>query len=104
MESDCLSPAIICGIRSLTSLIALTWLFAFISDFSLWKKWILFLSAIPIAVMVNVIRLTITGMMAAWIGPESAHGFLHDISGMIIFISALILVFFVFFILQKWKG
>ncbi len=92
------------GIRSLTSLIALTWLFAFIADFSLWKKWVLFLSAIPIAVMVNVIRLTITGMMAARIGPEAAHGFLHDISGMIIFISALILVFFVFFILQKWKG
>ncbi len=92
------------GIRSLTSLIALTWLFAFIAEFSLWKKWILFLSAIPIAVMVNVIRLTITGMMAAWIGPESAHGFLHDMSGMIIFISALILVFFVFFILQKCKG
>ncbi len=92
------------GIRSLTSLIALTWLFAFISDFSAWKKWILFLSAIPISVMVNVIRLTITGMMAAWIGPETAHGFLHDISGMVIFISALILVFFVFFILQKCRG
>ncbi len=92
------------GILSLTSLIALTWLFAFISDFSIWKKWILFLSAIPIAVLVNVIRLTITAMMAAWIGPEAAHGFLHDMSGMIIFISALILVFFVFFILQKCKG
>ncbi len=92
------------GIRSLTSLIALTWLFAFIADFSLWKKWILFLSAIPIAVLVNVIRLTITAMMAAWIGPETAHGFLHDMSGMIIFVSALILVFFVFFILQKCKG
>ncbi len=65
------------------------------------KKWILFISAIPIAVAVNVIRLTITGAMAAWIGPETAHGFLHDMSGLIIFGAALILVYIVFIIELK---
>ena len=89
------------GIRSLTSLLALTGAFAFLAPLSIIKKWILFFSAIPIAVAVNVIRLTITGAMAAWIGPEAAHGFLHDMSGLIIFGAALILVYIVFIIEMK---
>ncbi|MBU1340620.1 MAG: exosortase/archaeosortase family protein [Proteobacteria bacterium] len=89
------------GIRSLTSLLALTGVFAFLAPLGLFKKWILFFSAIPIAVAVNVIRLTITGAMAAWISPETAHGFLHDMSGLIIFGAALILVYIVFAIEMK---
>lgn len=89
------------GIRSLTSLLALTGLFAFIAPFGKTKKWILFFSAIPIAVAVNVIRLTITGAMAAWISPETAHGFLHDMSGFIIFGAALVLVYSVYLIELK---
>jgi exosortase len=95
------------GIRSLTSLLALTGAFSFLAPLSTFKKWILFLSAVPIAVAVNVIRLTITGAMAAWIGPETAHGFLHDMSGLIIFGAALILVYLVFIIemkIQKHQG
>ncbi len=89
------------GIRSLTSLLALTGAFAFLAPLSNFKKWVLFFSAVPIAVAVNVIRLTITGAMAAWIGPETAQGFLHDMSGLIIFGAALILVYIVFAIEMK---
>lgn len=89
------------GIRSLTSLLALTAAFAFLAPMNNFKKWILFLSAIPIAITVNVIRLTITGCMAAWISPETAHGFLHDMSGLIIFGAALILVYIIFSIEMK---
>lgn len=89
------------GIRSLTSLLALTGAFSFLAPLTTFKKWVLFLSAVPIAVAVNVIRLTITGAMAAWIGPETAQGFLHDMSGLIIFGAALILVYLVFIIEMK---
>ncbi|MCG8634427.1 MAG: exosortase/archaeosortase family protein [Desulfobacterales bacterium] len=84
------------GLRSLTSLIALTGIFAYLAPFTIVKKWILFLSAVPIAVAVNVIRLTITAAMAFYIGPDTAHGFLHDMSGLIIFAGALALVYLVF--------
>jgi exosortase len=91
------------GLRSLTSLLALTGAFAFLAPLRTTEKWILFFSAIPIAVAVNVIRLTITGAMAAWISPDTAHGFLHDMSGLIIFGAALLLVYIVFMIEMKFE-
>lgn len=89
------------GIRSLTSLLALSGALSYLVSLSVIKKWILFLSAIPIAVAVNVVRLTITGGLAAWVGPETAHGFLHDMSGLIIFASALVLVYLLYSLLNK---
>lgn len=89
------------GIRSLTSLLALTGAFAFLTHLGRLKKWVLFLSAIPIAVAVNVVRLTVTGALAAWVSPETAHGFLHDMSGLLIFGVALVLVYAVYLIEMK---
>jgi len=80
------------GLRSLVNMLALATAFAFLINKESWKRWVLFLSAFPIAIIVNIIRLTGTAVLASRYGGDVARGFLHDFSGWLVFVAGIALL------------
>ena len=76
------------GIRSLMSLTALSLIFAYFSQHSLWKRAVLTISAVPIAIFSNAMRVAGTGALAHFVGAETAMGFYHTFSGWLVFVVA----------------
>ncbi len=77
------------GLRSLIALVALGALFAWFTSGRGWKRGVLFLSAIPLAVLGNTIRIAILCAVANVWGIDVALGFFHDFSGFLLFAIAL---------------
>ena len=81
------------GIRSLMSLTTLAIVYGFFLEDKAWPRVWLALSAIPIAVAANALRIVGTGLMVQHWDPEKALGFFHEFSGWVIFIVSLALLF-----------
>jgi exosortase len=92
------------GLRSLVTMFALSGALAFLSALPTIKKWILFLSAAPIAIFANITRLTVTALLATKYGSEAAQGFLHEFSGIVVFLLGLGLLISVNWILGKKRA
>ncbi|HBN16915.1 MAG TPA: hypothetical protein DD422_02570 [Akkermansia sp.] len=73
------------GMRSLMALLMLSAAWAYLSDLKFWKKCVLFLSAIPLAVIGNGVRITSIVVMAEYGDPEFASKTWHDWSGLLFF-------------------
>jgi len=73
------------GIRSLMALLMISAAWAYIAKVSLWKKVVLFLSAIPIAIIGNALRLTSIFVIAEYGNAEWARTTWHDWSGLLLF-------------------
>ncbi|SLM30613.1 Eight transmembrane protein EpsH (fragment) [Desulfamplus magnetovallimortis] len=76
------------GLRFLFPLIALGIIYAYYFEKTLWKRILLVLSTIPIAIFSNVLRIAITGVLTYNYGTEMAEGFFHDFEGWVIFMAA----------------
>jgi exosortase len=78
------------GIRSLMALMALTSLYGYVTMDQSWKKWVLFLSSIPLAVLGNLARITTVALVAQGFGQDLAMKIYHDYSGYIVFSLAIL--------------
>lgn len=89
------------GIRSLMSLVALSVAMSFFVKTSNLKKTVIVLSAVPIAVFTNALRVIVTGILARYWGAAAAEGFFHELAGMLVFGLAMIMLFIVGILLRE---
>ncbi len=90
------------GIRSLMALIMISCVWAYVAKVSLWKKAILCLSAFPLAILGNMMRLTSIFVISEYGNHEFAANTWHDWSGLVIFYPiSLILLLLVHSILEQ---
>lgn len=79
------------GIRSLLSLTFLSLVYGYFFERKTWIRVLLFFSTIPIAIVANGSRVTITGIMTQ-VNPKLAEGFFHEAEGWVIFMVALVML------------
>ncbi|MGA2184725.1 MAG: exosortase/archaeosortase family protein [Bryobacteraceae bacterium] len=79
------------GIRSLLSLSFLSLVYAWFFDPKRWMRLALLVATVPIAILANATRVTITGIISANY-PKMAEGFFHALEGWVLFVFALALL------------
>lgn len=89
------------GLRSLVSLLALSSLYGYLTLSGKVRRTILFIAAIPIAIITNIARLILTAIVAYAVSAQFAEGFLHETAGIVVFAFAFILIIITGSIL-KW--
>jgi exosortase/archaeosortase family protein len=114
------------GIRSLMTLVTLAVVFAYFTHqseggtdgengegkggggwlsqlkrYSFWRSLLIVLSAVPIAILTNAMRVSGTGVLSRYYGTKVADGFFHSFSGWVIYIVAFLLLFAVGWVLDR---
>jgi len=88
------------GLRSLMTFITVGAAIAFLSNRPLWQRIVITLSAIPIAVFCNVMRVTGQGLLDHYVSRDLALGFAHQFVGVIMLIPAFLLILLVAWVLD----
>jgi exosortase len=77
------------GIRSLLALGLLGLVYGYFFDQKKWMRWLLFVLSVPIAILANSFRITLTGIISE-MKREFAEGVYHSLEGWVVFMVALI--------------
>jgi len=80
------------GIRSLVSLITLAVVYSYLLEKNNWVRVVLVVSALPIAIAANGLRIMGTGLTGIYWSPDKAQGFFHEFSGWVIFVLSLLML------------
>jgi len=75
------------GLNYLFPLMTLGFIASYFFTGTFWKKAVIFLSTIPITVLMNSFRIGVIGVTVEYWGQDMAEGFLHDFEGWVVFMS-----------------
>ena len=76
------------GLRYLFPLMTMGFIMAYLFKVEMWKRVVLFLSSIPVTILMNSFRIGTIGVMVEHWGQSMAEGFLHDFQGWAVFMTS----------------
>lgn len=76
------------GLRMLMGVCALAYAYVVLNRGPFWQKALILLSALPVAVLANVLRVTFTALFVHFIENDAARKFVHDAAGFVTFAIA----------------
>jgi len=79
------------GIRSLLSLSFLALVYSYILDPKPWMRVALLVATVPIAIVANAARVTVTGIVSEW-NPALAQNVFHLVEGWVVFLVAVMIM------------
>jgi exosortase len=74
-----------------------------LKDYGFWRSTVIVLSAVPIAIFTNALRVSGTGVLARYYGTKVADGFFHSFSGWVIYVVAFLMLFGVGWIVDRFN-
>ena len=81
------------GLRYLFPILSFSYIFAVLYKGPMWHKAVLLVSAAPITVLMNSVRIAIAGVLVQELGLEWLEGFTHFFEGWVIFIACILILF-----------
>jgi exosortase len=82
------------GMRQLTGFLALTAAVAYLSGKPAWYRVVLVASAVPVAMVANIARVIVTGLIMYYVDPNYAQGAWHTVEGMVLMLGGLAILQF----------
>jgi exosortase len=86
------------GMRIFVGMFALAFAFVLFSKWSWWQKALVLIATLPVAIIANVMRIVVTGLLYQHVSTDAGQKFSHDVAGfvMIPFAAALLWLFLVY--------
>jgi exosortase len=83
------------GMQSLLALFAALTMFVYVVRGVWWKKAILLAAIPPLVIFANAVRLSLTGLAAGALSQRAAEGTVHELTGILVFVIALLALLFI---------
>ena len=85
------------GLNYLFPLMSIAFIVAYFFNAPLWQRAVIFLTSMPITVLMNSFRIGVIGVLVDNWGIEQAEGFLHSFEGWVVFMASLLIL-----LLEVW--
>ena len=91
------------GLRSLTALTSLGVLMGALQLNRWWLRLLLVALTIPVAIVINGLRVFLTGFLVLYVSPEMGQGFMHTSEGMVMFGGAFVVTGIIALLMSQFE-